>query len=211
MASDRKLRKFLHQWRQRYPIPEAWVDDRANKQCRRSEARWLAQFEGSTSLKRWHVRALIARRFWADPDRQAKALWGIESPNSWGRARRSIHKALEEHSPTAALEHLVGDDRGVPGWDTATASMILAACRPKAYVVADARALAALRGLGLCTPSDSEQFQPVDWWPYLRACRRLSAVSGLSLGAVGQALWAAGDKAPNLPERPRTRPDGRRR
>lgn len=210
MPSDRKLRKFLRQWRLRYPNPGEWVDDRANRQCRRSESRWLAQFEGSTGLKRRDVRVLIARRFSTDPDREAKARSGIESPNSWGRARRSIKRALEEHSPNAALEHLVGDGGGIPGWDTETASMILAACRPKTYLVADARTLAALEGLGLCSPRDGERVLPSDWWPYLRACRHLAKVSGLSLRAVGQALWAAGPEAPKLPQRPEARRAARR-
>ena len=205
MVSDRKLRKFLRQWRTRYPLPVEWADDRANKQYRRSESRWLEQFEGATSLKRRQVRVLIAHRFVAEPERRAKAMAGLESPNSWGRARRAINKALEEPSPTAALDHLVGDGSGIPGWDPETATTVLAACRPKRYLVADTRALVALRGLGLCAPRDTERFHAADWWPYLRACRKLAEVSGLSLRAVGQALRAAGEAAPRLPEPPEER------
>ena len=31
VPSDRKLRKFIGQWRKRYPYPVEWVDNRANK------------------------------------------------------------------------------------------------------------------------------------------------------------------------------------
>ncbi len=202
VPSARKLRKFLRQWRARYPCPSEWADDRANKQFRRSEARWLSQFEGATALKRRQVKALIAWRFAGQPHSHMAALAGIESPNSWGQARRHIKRALDEQSPTGALKLLVDGEDGIPGWDTTMASALLAACRPKTYVVADVRALLALRGLGLWSPLEADRFAESDWWPYLRTCRDLADASGLSLRSVGHALWAASDVAPKLPEPP---------
>jgi len=205
MPADRKLRKFVRQWRRRYPFSVEWVDDRANKQLRRSEANWLARFEGTASLKRRQVRALVGWRFGDQRARRELALAGIDSPTSWGRVQRAIKSALKESSPTAALDRLLGDKHGPTGWGAAMASTVLAACRPKTYVVADERALRTLNALGLLVPHSLDEFDRLDWWPYLRACRELAMLSGVSLRDVYRALRVAADEAPRLPPASRGR------
>jgi hypothetical protein len=205
MASDRRIRRFMRQWRKRYPYPVAWADERANKQCRRSEGEWLAQFEGATDLRRRQVTMLVEWRFADAPVPRHHALQGIAGPAAWGHARRRIKKALAASSPTAALDLLVADEGGVPGWGPEMASVVLAACRPDLYTIADHRALRTLQALKLHLPRSEEEFARLDWWPYLTVCRRLTDVCGLSLRSVHHALRAAADEAPNLPEPPERR------
>jgi len=199
MASDRKVRKFLRQWRRRYPFPTAWVDDRANKQCRKSEAEWLAQFKGASILKRRDVSALVAWKFADQPQRKEWALVGISGPSEWGHARRCIKRALGTSNATAALDNLLDERGGISGWGPDIASAVLAACRPAVYPVADVRALRTLKALDQLSSSSGQEFVRDDWWPYIRICRKLSRVCGLSIGEVSQALWAAADEAPKLP------------
>jgi len=205
VASDRRIRKFVRQWRRRYPHPVDWVDDRANKQHRRSETAWFAQFEGATSLKRREARVLVDWRFAGQADQRAEAFAGIDSPAAWGHAQRCIRKALKEQSPTRALDLLLGECSGIPGWGPPMASVVLAAASPDVYVVADERALGALEALGLMAPRTPGRFDRSDWWPYLRICRQLASECGVSLGEVRQALWAADGKAPALPDKPKAR------
>jgi hypothetical protein len=208
MPSDRKTRRFIRQWRRRYPYPKDWVDNRANKQCRRSESDWLAQFEGADILKRREVAALIEWKFGNQANRREQALGGIASPAAWGHARRRIKKALATSNPTAALDFLLGEQGGISGWGPAMSSVVLAACRPGTYTVADQRALRTLDALNLYRPRAEGEFVRLDWVPYLLACRRLARICGLSLRAIDQALCAAADEAPNLPQATRRRRQG---
>lgn len=203
MASDRKVRKFIRRWRRRYLYPVDWMDNRANKQCRRSEAEWLAQFEDAPVLKRREVRALIEWRFAGEVRDQA--LQGIDGPAAWGHARRQIKKALATRSPTEALDLLLGEQGGIPGWGPAVSSVVLAACRPDIYALADHRVLRTLAALNLYSPRGDREFVRLDWWPYLRACRELARLCELPLRGVAQALWAAADEAPDLPGTPERR------
>lgn len=205
MPSDRKLRKFLRQWRRRYPFPFAWVDDRTNRSSRRSEDEWLAQFDGVDALRRREVRAIVEWRFANQSDRMAKAFAAVESPSTWGHARRCIKRALADPNASSALDHLIGERQGVPGWDPPVASALLAACRPKRYAVADERSLRSLKALGLYPAPTTSEFLREDWWPYLTRCRQLARDTGLSLRSVEQALWAAADHAPELPKAPKRR------
>jgi uncharacterized protein YjiS (DUF1127 family) len=199
MASDRRLRKFVRQWRTRYPYPVPWVDRPANKQCRRSENQWLAQFDGVAVLRRRDVLALALWKLGGDGARHEAGVAGISGPAEWGHARRCIKRALAAPNPNQALDHLVGATGGVPGWGPEMASVVLAACRPATYVVADARCLRSLHALALLEPSVEEGFSREKWWPYLRTCRHLAELSGVSLRDVGRALWAGADGAPGLP------------
>jgi hypothetical protein len=209
MHSDRKVRKFIRQWRRRYPYPVDWVDNRANKQCRRSEAVWLAQFEGAMTLKRRQVLSLIFWKLGGNAQLMEQALDGIEGPAAWGHARRQIKKALGTSNATAAFDCLLGESGGVPGWGPAMSSLVLAVCRPDTYAAADDRGLRTMNALGLYSPQANGEFVRSDWWPYLKNCREMAKVCGLSLRAVDQALWAAADDAPKLPKpmgvRPRRR------
>jgi len=207
VPSDRTLRKFIRQWRRRYPHPVDWIDNRANKQCRRSEAAWLAHYEGADALKRRDVAALIDWKAGGQPDLKDALMGGITGPAASGHARRCIRKALATASPMLALDFLLEDRAGIPGWGPAMASAVLCACRPDAYAAGDPRRLRSLAALDLCRPCAEGEFLREDWLPYLRACRRLSEVCGVSLRGVAQALWAGADHAPNLPT---AAPPGRR-
>lgn len=203
MPSDRKIRKFTRQWRKRYPYPLPWVDDRANKQCRRSEDQWLARFDGSTTLKRKDVLSLALWKFGGQAEQMEQAVQGIASPADWGRARRTIKRALVTSNPTEALVRLLGDEGGIAGWGPTMASVVLGVCQPNVYAVADQRVLRTLKALQLYEPAAEDEFLRADWWPYLRISRRLSDLSGMSLRDVSRALWAAADDAPSLPQAPK--------
>ena len=200
MPSDRKVRKFIRQWRKRYPYPVEWVDDRANKQCRRSEAKWLAQLDGAVTLRRREIVALIEWRFSHQANRREQALGGATGAAESGHAKRCIKKALATSNPVTALDCLLGERGGIPGWGPVMASVVLAACRPNTYAVADYRALRTLRALDLCSPCAEDEFVRADWQPYLRTCWKLASLCGLSLREVHQALWAAADEAPGMPK-----------
>ena len=204
MPSDRKVRKLIRQWRRRYPYPVDWVGDTPNKACRKSEEEWLARFEGASVLRRRDVRSLVEWRFSGQATACEAALLGIDGPAAWGHAQRRVKKALKTSSTTGALDLLLGECGGVPGWGPEMASAVLAACRPRVYAVADPRSLQALRALKRVEPRQTEEFLRTDWWPYLRSCRQLSLLCGQSLRAVQQALWAAGDAAA-APPGPRRR------
>lgn len=201
MPSERKLRKFVRQWRKRYPYPVPWADDRANKECRRSESQWLAQFDGVPVLKRREVLSLVLWRYGGAAEHMEKAAQSLDSPQKWGHARRCIKKALATDNPTLAMSLLVDDESGIAGWRPDLASLILATCRPSLYVAGDPRRLRSLAALGLYTRAANTEgeFTPADWFPYLRACRRLSELAGIPLRDVGRALWAGADDAPELP------------
>lgn len=201
MLSDRRVRRFLRQWHRRYPYPVAWVDDRANKQMRKSESRWLAQFSGAEVLKRREVTALLSWRSAHRPALLAEASAGIDGPAAWGHARRRIRKALAEPSPSAALDLLLGEEGGIPGWGPVAASVVLAACRPDTFVVADERCLRSLGALERYTVRADGAFERADWLPYLAAVRDLVVMSELSARQVVRALWAGADRAPELPSR----------
>lgn len=200
MPSDATVRKFIRQWRKRYPHPVPWIDNGANRQCRKSEARWLAQFEGRALLKRREVVALVGWRFSEPSAEGERALRGVTGPFESGHARRCIKKALATTGALSALDCLLEESGGIPGWGPAMASAVLAACRPDIYAVADGRALGALRALGLTPPREDDEFRRGDWWPYLRTCRSLATLCDVSLCEVTQALRAAGSTAPSLPK-----------
>jgi hypothetical protein len=200
MLSDRKMRKFIRQWRKRYPYPSDWVDNRANKQCRRSETEWLVRFEGVIDLRRRDVVALLEWKFDNQAHLKEQALRGVTGAVESGHARRCIKRALVARSPIVALDYLLEERQGIRGWGPTMASAVLAACRPDSYAVADSRALCTLKALELYSPSVEDDFTREDWWPYLRVCRDLVTISGLPLREVGRALWAASDHAPKLPK-----------
>jgi hypothetical protein len=201
MPTERRLRKFVRQWRKRYPYPVPWVDERANKECRRSENQWLAQFDGVPVLKRRDVLSLVLWRYGGDAELLEKAAQGLESPAAWGHARRCIKKALATDNPALAMNLLLGDEGGITGWGPELASLLLGACRPGLFVAGDQRRLRSLAALGLHehAPGADGAFTRADWWSYLRACRRLSELAGVPLRDVGRALWAGADDAPDLP------------
>jgi hypothetical protein len=128
------------------------------------------------------------------PHRKALALRGI-SPERWdGRdgtpgAADLIRKALITSDDHEALATMANSGGGIYRLGPAMSSVILAACRPDRFTVADSRALSTLRALGR-TPPGPPGFRINDWPPYLDACQILAPQGGLSLRQVDRALWA---------------------
>ena len=198
VSSPNYVRKFVRRWRKRYPFPYPWIDNASNRQCRRSEEKWLASFQGVTRLKQREVVALVEWRF-ADRLERERALREVTGAKESGHAQRCIKKALAEKSAMDALDRLLGEQGGIPGWGPPMASSVLAVCQPETYLIADHRALRTIQALNLHTPENSEEFARTDWMPYLRLGRKLAASCGVSLRQVGYALRAAADEAPALP------------
>lgn len=203
VPSDRKIRKFIRRWRRRYPYPFEWVSDRANRQCRKSEEQWLVQFAGASTLKRRQVLALTEWIATQHPLERERAVTGVAEPAQWGYARRRIKKALSTPNPIRALDCLLEECEGIAGWGPYMASVVLAACRPETYAIADVRALATLEALKLYAPTVKGEFSRSDWWPYLHLCRNWAKESNLSPREVSQALSVAATEAPDLPKSPK--------
>jgi hypothetical protein len=198
VSSVDDMRKFVRRWRKRYPFPQPWIDDVANRQCRKSEEKWLASFHGVSRLKQRQVVALVEWRF-ADRVERERALRGVTGARESGHAQRCIKKALAEKKAADALDRLLGDQGGIPGWGPSMASTVLAVCQPETYVIVDRRSLRTIQALDIDGSPTSEEFARSDWLPYLRLGRKLAASSGVSLRQVGYALRAAADEAPALP------------
>jgi uncharacterized protein YjiS (DUF1127 family) len=154
-------------------------------------------------VKRKDLLALVLWKVGGQDHRLDQAFQGVTGPANLGHAKRCIRKALATSNAMTALEGLVGETGGIPHWDPAMSSVVLAVCRPNVYAIADGRALRALAALNLYSSAVDGEFTAVDWVPYLRACRRLAELSNVSLRDVSRALWAAADDAPNLPKTPK--------
>jgi hypothetical protein len=198
VSSPNYVRQFVRRWRKRYPFPYSWIDNAANRQCRKSEEKWLASFEGASRLKQRELVAIIEWRFVNRLERE-RALRGVTGARESGHAQRCIKKALAEKNAVVALDRLLGEEGGIPGWGLPMASTVLAVCQPETYLIADHRTLRTIQALNLFTPGDSEEFGRTDWMPYLRLGRKLAASCGVSLRQVGYAFRAAADQAPALP------------
>jgi hypothetical protein len=188
-------------WQERYPDPAA---AERNAESRAAEDRWLARFDGADALDRGQVQEMIDWKFATMPHRRAQAMKGI-APDRWdGRdgapgAAGLIRQALATPDDYEALALTAASGGGIHRFGPAMGSVLLAACRPGRFTVADSRALAALRHLGLMPPG-GPSFQLRDWLPYLDACRGLASRCGASLRAVDRALWIAAVEA-GLPAR----------
>ena len=130
----------------------------------------------------------------------ALALRGI-SPERWEDhggvpgAAAVIRTALASSDDYQALAAIAGIG-GIYRFGPAMSSVILAACKPRRFTVADSRALKTLRSLGLMPPGPAS-FRLDDWLPYLTACRTLARTCGLSLRQLDRALWVgASDPLP---------------
>ena len=187
----------LRAWRQLYPDRLASAE--RNAAARAHEDSWFGRFAGTDTLEREQVIELVDWKFQSMAHRRALAMRGI-SPERWegqGGVADLIRQALadtdrddEEALMTVCRIYRFGPAMG---------SVILAACRPGRFTVADSRALKALRGLGQM-PTGPPGFQRHDWLPYLDACRSLADLCALSLREVDRALWIAADD-PNLENR----------
>jgi hypothetical protein len=181
----------LMAWSRLYPMPSAPAEQ--NEAARMGEDKFLDRFAGLTALDREQVAELIGWKFQGMAHRKALALRGI-SPDRWDGhnglpgAAAVIRSALASSDDCQALAAMAGSVGGIYRFGPAMSSVILAACQPARFTVADSRALETLRGLELM-PSGPAGFQLDDWLPYLTACRTLAQTGGLSLRQVDRALW----------------------
>lgn len=187
-------------WSRQYPVPSAPAGQ--NEAARAAEDKFLARFAGLGSLDRDQVAELVGWKFQGMAHRKALAMRGI-SPQRWdGRgggpgAAALIGKALAASDDYEALATMASSTDGIYRFGPAMSSVVLAACRPGAFTVADSRALATLRGLGLMPPGPAV-FRLGDWLPYLSACRMLARQCSLTMRQVDRALWigAVGQSLP---------------
>jgi hypothetical protein len=185
-------------WSGQYPVPSAPAE--RNDADRLGEDKFLARFAGLAALDRDQVADLVGWKFQGMAHRRALALRGI-SPERWGDhdgvpgAATLIRTALASNDDYQALATMA--DGGIYRFGPAMSSVILAACQPQRFTVADSRALKTLRRLELM-PSGPPRFRLDDWLPYLTACRTLARTCGVSLRQVDRALWV-GASGPLLP------------
>jgi hypothetical protein len=172
-------------------VPSAPAEQ--NEAARTDEDTFLARFAGLASLDREQAAELIGWKFGSMAHRKALALRGI-SPERWEDhdgvpgAAAIIRGALASSDDHQALAAMAGGAGGIHRFGPAMSSVILAACQPHRFTVADSRALTTLRRLGLMPPGPAA-FRLDDWLPYLSACRTLARTCGLSLREVDRALW----------------------
>jgi hypothetical protein len=176
----------LRDWRELYPNPLALTEE--NAAARADEDKRLGRFAGLDALDREQVIELISWKFQSMAHRKALAMRGVSLERWGGRdgAAGLIRRALANGDDEQALATVCGIYRFGP----AMGSVVLAACRPGRFTVADSRALKALRGLGQ-VPAGPPGFRQGDWLPYLMACRSLAELCGMRLREVDRALWVA--------------------
>lgn len=187
-------RSLIDRWLPLYPNIRPWVDDKAREALRRSEDGWLDKFRDAESLTREQIRDLINWKWQGYPARRSQSWRGVDS--DWSRASSCIELALAEAGAddNAAVDALRGRTGGIPDWQTAMASVVLAACRPALYTVVDSRALRTLMLLegGLPRAIQRTTMFPRRRWPgYLGTCRELSTELHIRLRDLDRAFWAA--------------------
>ncbi len=188
----------LRNWLEQYPYPSRPADE--NAALRQAEDEWLARFAGLDALDRKQAADLINWKFQSMPHRKALAMRGIsaqcwEDQDGSAGAGELIRSALASADDFTALDVMARPASGIYRFGPAMGSVVLAACRPETFTIADTRALKAVRKLKL-VPDGPPQFQMSDWLPYLSACRRLAGQCDLSLRDVDRALWIAASELP---------------
>jgi hypothetical protein len=182
-------------WCGRYPSPSAPAGE--NAAARADEDRFLARFAGLAALDRDQAAELVGWKFNSMPHRKALAMRGI-SPERWDGhdgAAALIRTALAAGDDYQALATMANGVDGIYRFGPAMSSVVLAACRPGRFTIADSKALATLRGLGRLPPGPPG-FRLGDWLPYLAACRMLARQCGLSLRQLDRALWVGAADPP---------------
>ena len=180
-------------WLEHYPDPRASSEENAARRV--AEDDWLAGFAGLDELSRPQVEELISWKFQSMPHRKAQAMKGI-TPQRWDNREGSpgaadlIRQALACDDDYQALAIIAASASGIYRFGPAMGSVLLAACRPSKFTIADTRALKALRTLDLM-PDGHPSFQMNDWQPYLNVCRDLAVRCGTSLRDIDRALWIA--------------------
>jgi hypothetical protein len=183
----------LMTWHEQYPNPRAAAVE--NAASRAAEDAWLGRFAGLDRLSHSETEDLVGWKFQSMPHRRAQAMKGISAERWTGRDGTPgtgdlISSALAAEDDFHALALMAGP-RGIYRFGPAMSSAVLAACRPARFTIADVRALASLRALGLVPAAGPPTFRVGDWLPYLGACRELAARCGASLRFVDRALWVA--------------------
>jgi hypothetical protein len=188
-------RNLVDRWLPLYPNTRPWVDHEAREALRRSEDGWLDTFRGADSLSREQVHDLINWKWQGYPPKRSQSWHGVDS--NWNHASSRIMLGLakaDADDDNAAVDALRDRTGGIPKWETAMSSVVLAACRPALYTVVDSRAL---RTLMLLEGRPTRQIQRIgmftrDRWPgYLTTCRELSAELDVRLRDLDRAFWAA--------------------
>jgi hypothetical protein len=154
----------LETWLPTYPRMVPWVDDTARAELRRSEDAWLETFTGLGNLARLQVGDLINWKWNGYPARRAKSQAGVDE--DWQHADTCIRAALSATNPSAAVDALCSRQSGIPNWRPAMSSVVLAACRPDQYSVADSRALKTvmmLKGRPPAVVARIRQFHRSQW------------------------------------------------
>lgn len=191
-----RARNLVHQWLPCYPSLRPWIDDQARAALRHSEDDWLQKFAGLDALTRKQVRELIDWKWTANAARWSKSQHAVDDNDDWSHASECIRTALAAagSDDIAAVNALRGKTGGIPDWETAMASVVLAACRPAQYTVVDSRVL---RTMMLLEGRSQSQIQKMGWFPpsrwpgYLGTCRNLSEELGVRLRDLDRAFWMA--------------------
>jgi hypothetical protein len=179
-------------WLPRYPTVRPWVDDEARSALRLSEDTWLAGFAGLDSLTRAQVTELIDWKWQGYRPQRSRATYG--AGRDWDHTSSRVAQALTQADDGAAVDALRDATGGIPNWQTAMASVVLAACRPDRFTIADSRALRTLmllEGKPDRLISRTNYFPRSRWDSYLAICRELQVNLHVSLRDRDRAFWAA--------------------
>jgi hypothetical protein len=186
---------ILKCWLPRYPVDVdgyPWVDFAANKARQASESKWLQGFAGLSVLTPDQVHELIGWKWSSRRPNLKKSIEGFESNRV--HADTCIRAALQQTDSDTAVDALRGSTGGIPNWQCAMASVVLAACRPTEFTVADSRSLRTvmrLRGSSQEVIDSVRYFPRSKWSDYIVDCRDLSSRLRVSLRVLDQTLWAA--------------------
>ncbi len=197
MALPDDICDYVSRWFDQYPRPGESVE--ANHALQAREDEWLQSFAGRGSIAQEEAIGLVKWWLRSDEGRMARALAGVDDEH-WPAAKVCIAEAIRVADGEGALAPLMWMGNvhgGVQGWGPTMSSVVLAACRPARFTMADGRALATVQALDGSLPSGHD-FDFHHWEPYLAVCRQVAAECGRSLRDVYRALWAAGGN-PRLP------------
>lgn len=197
-------KQLLNDWLPLYPYDREipWVNEKARVVRAESEDEWLRAFRGSTTLTLAQVTELIDWKWSSTHRRHGPVRRAVEA--DWPHAQRCIQNALAlaPTDPDRAVDALRGPSGkaakrpssrpGLREWDTSTASVVLMACFPGSYTVADSRALRSVRRIeGESAEKAAKMgshFPRQDWRSYLMFCRALRDELGRSLREIDRAL-----------------------
>jgi hypothetical protein len=186
-----EAKSLVTYWLPRYPSdPETypWIDPEANRARRASEARWLQSFQGLRQLTEEQIHQLVNWKWGGRRPNWKQALDGFD--NDRGHASGRIEGALKSLDLDKAVDALRGETGGLPGWQCAMASVVLAACRPEEFTVADSRSLRTvlmLRGRA----KSVTYFHRTYWAEYQADCSELAKRLNVPLRELDQAFWAS--------------------